>query len=60
MRRQVGRLACLVWGLFRGLLLGIKGHKHRLLLCLRLLLLLCEGVVRPWWLHTVGDSRRWG
>lgn len=61
LRRQVGRLACLVLGLFRGLLLGIKGHKHRLrLLLLLCLLLLCEGVVRPWWLHTVGDSGCWG
>lgn len=60
LRRQISGLGCrLVWGLFRGLLLGIKGHKHRLLLLLRLLLL-GEGVVRPWWLHTVRDSGRRG
>lgn len=57
LRRQVSGLACLVWGLFGRFLLGIKGHKHRLLLCL---LLLGKRVVRPWWLHTVGDSRCWG
>lgn len=42
-------------GLFLGVLLSVKGHKHRLLLRLLLLLLLLRvGVVRPWWLHTVG------
>lgn len=61
LRRQTRGLGCLVRGLFWGLLLSIKGHKHRLLLLLLLrLLLLSKGIVRPWWLHTMGDSGRWG
>lgn len=57
--RQTRGLGRLVLGLLRGLLLSVEGHEHRLLLLrLRLLLLLRKGVVRPWWLHTVGDSGR--
>lgn len=43
-------------------MLRVEGHEHRLLLLLlrrrRLLrlLLLGKGVVRPRWLHTMGDS----
>lgn len=58
--RQTCGLRRLVLGLFRGFLLSVEGHKHRLLLCLLLLLLLRKGIVRPWWLHTMGDSGRWG
>lgn len=58
--RQSCGLGRLVLGLFRGFLLSVEGHKHRLLLLrlllLLLLLLLRKGVVRPWWLHTMGDS----
>lgn len=56
--RQTRGLGRLVWGLLRGFLLSIEGHEHRLLLLLllRLLLLFRKGVVRPWWLHTMGDS----
>lgn len=60
LRRQTRGLGRLVLGLFRGFLLSVEGHKHGLLLLLRLLLLLLlllrKGVVRPWWLHTMGDS----
>lgn len=55
--RQICGLGSLVWGLFRRLLLSIKGHEYGLLLRL---LLLSKGIVRPWWLHTVGDSGRRG
>lgn len=59
--RQTCGLGRLVLGLFRGFLLSIEGHKHRLLLLrLLLLLLLRKGIVRPWWLHTMGDSGRRG
>lgn len=63
--RQTCRLGRLVLGLFWGFLLSVEGHEHRLrLLLLRLLLLLLlllrKGIVRPWWLHTMGDSGRRG
>lgn len=61
--RQICGLGRLVLGLFQGFLLRIEGHEHRLLLLLLLrllllllLLLLRKGIVRPWWLHTMGDS----
>lgn len=57
--RQICRLGCLILSLFQGFLLSIEGHEHRLLLLLLLrllLLLLRKGIVRPWWLHTMGDS----
>lgn len=60
---QICGLGRLVLGLFRGFLLSVEGHKHRLLLLLLrllLLLLLRKGIVRPWWLHTMGDSGRRG
>lgn len=57
--RQSCRLGRLVLGLLRGFLLSIEGHKHRLLLLL-LRLLLRKRIVRPWWLHTMGDSGRRG
>lgn len=64
LRRQTCGLGRLVLGLFWGFLLSIEGHKHRLLLLLLrlllLLLLLSKGIVRPWWLHTMGDSGRRG
>lgn len=66
--RQTCGLGSLVLGLFWGFLLSTEGYKHRLLLLLLLLLLrlllllllLRKGIVRPWWLHTMGDSGRRG
>lgn len=57
--RQTCGLGSLVLGLFRGFLMSTKGYKHRLLLLLSLLLLR-KGIIRPWWLHTMGDSGRRG
>lgn len=51
--RQICLLGHLVWGLLQAILLSIEGYEHRLLLRL---LLLREGIVRPLWLHTMGDS----
>lgn len=57
LRRQCGGLGCLDLSLFCGFLLTTEGHKYRLLLLLRLMLLLLrKGIVRPCWLHTMGDS----
>lgn len=58
---QICWLGRLVLGMLWGFLLSAEGYEdRRLLLVLRLLLLLREGVVRPWWLHTVGNAGRWG
>lgn len=56
--RQTCWLGSRVLGLFWGFLVRAEGYKHRLLLLLCLLLLLRKGIIRPWWLHTMGDSGR--
>lgn len=56
--RQTCWLGSWVLGLFWDFLMSAEGYKYRLLLLLCLLLLLRKGIIRPWWLHTMGDSGR--